>query len=394
MVKTIAIHGFRSLVDVALPLGRVTIITGANGTGKTSLYRALGLLADTAEGRLISSLAAGGGLPQVLWAGPETINGAMRRGEQPVQGTHRRKAPVSLTLGFADDELGYLVDIGYPTPGQSAFTLDPVIKREVIFAAPIMRPASTLVDRKGQRVFARDRQGRSELGGSLSERESMISEVGDPLEHPEVRAVRQTVRGWRFYDSFRVDRAAPARQPQVGTWTPVLANDGSDLAPAIQTILESAFAEPFQAAVREAFEGALPQVRQVGDGSPLFELVLRQPGLLRPLSAAEFSDGTLRFLLLAAALLSPRPPRLLVLNEPETSLHPSLLPAVARLVRQASERTQVMVVSHSTALVDALGRDDEDEAAVVHHELVKVLGQTEVAGQGLLTRPAWQWGSR
>ncbi len=395
MVSTIAIHGFRSLVDVALPLGRITLVTGANGTGKTSLYRALGLLADTAEGRLIPALAAAGGLPQVLWAGPERITGAMRRGEQPVQGTHRRMAPVSLMLGFADADLGYLIDIGYPTPNQTAFSLDPVIKREVIFAAPLLRPAATLIERKGQQVFARQSVGRAELGVRLSERDSMISEVGDPLEHPEIRAVRRAIRGWRFYDSFRVDRAAPARQPQVGTWTPVLAPDGNDLAPAIQTILESAFAEPFLAAVGEGLAGAVPRVGQLGAGTPLFELTLQQPGLLRPLAAGEFSDGTLRFLLLATALLSPRPPGLLVLNEPETSLHPQLLPAVARLIRQASRRTQIVVVSHSTSLVDALRPDPDDESGeVIHHELVKELGESRIAGQGLLTRPTWQWGSR
>ena len=59
---------------------------------------------------------------------------------------------------------------------------------------------------------------------------------------------------------------------------------------------------------------------------------MSQPGLLRPLKAAELSDGTLRYLLWIAALLSPRPPELLVLNEPETSLHPDLLPALARLI--------------------------------------------------------------
>ena len=64
---------------------------------------------------------------------------------------------------------------------------------------------------------------------------------------------------------------------------------------------------------------------------------MRQHGLLRPLLASELSDGTLRYLLLIAALLSPRPPALMILNEPETSLHPDLLPSLARLIVQASK---------------------------------------------------------
>ena len=67
-----------------------------------------------------------------------------------------------------------------------------------------------------------------------------------------------------------------------------------------------------------------------------YELQLQQHGLLRPLSAAELSDGTLRYLLWRAALLTPRPPELMVLNEPETSLHPDLLPALARLILAAA----------------------------------------------------------
>ena len=66
---------------------------------------------------------------------------------------------------------------------------------------------------------------------------------------------------------------------------------------------------------------------------------MSQHGLLRPLSAAELSDGPLRYLLWIAALLTPRAPALMVLNEPETSLHPDLLGALARLISKAAERT-------------------------------------------------------
>ncbi|MBL1329590.1 AAA family ATPase, partial [Acinetobacter baumannii] len=81
--------------------------------------------------------------------------------------------------------------------------------------------------------------------------------------------------------------------------------------------------------------------------------------LLRPLRTAELSDGTLRYLLWIAALLSPRPPALLVLNEPETSLHPDLLPALGRLVGQAAQHSQVLVVSHAARLVATLEEHPE-----------------------------------
>ncbi len=81
---------------------------------------------------------------------------------------------------------------------------------------------------------------------------------------------------------------------------------------------------------------------------------MRQHGLLRPLRAAELSDGTLRYLLLVAALLSPRPPSLMVLNEPETSLHPDLLPPLARLIALASSRSQIIIVTHAQLLADEI----------------------------------------
>ena len=138
-----------------------------------------------------------------------------------------------------------------------------------------------------------------------------------------------------------------------------------------------------------AFPGSRVQV--VTDGGR-FELTLQQPGMLRPLSAAELSDGTLRYLLWVAALLSPRPAGLTVLNEPEASLHPELLPALAALITRASERSQIVVVTHSAPLVAALRQDGPDELSLL--ELTKRDGQTAVQGQRLLDQPAWHWPDR
>jgi predicted ATPase len=198
------------------------------------------------------------------------------------------------------------------------------------------------------------------------------------------------VASWRFYDDFRTDAASPARAPQVGTWSPVLDHDGANLAPALQTVLESARADDLAAVVDLALPGTTVQVR---DADGWFSIELRQTGLLRPLSGGELSDGTLRFLLLAAALLSPSPPSLLVLNEPETSLHPEVLPAAADLIRRASERTQVVVVTHSAPLTEALQASAGE--ALVDNELYKELGETRIRQtDGLLDRPPWAWGSR
>src|SRR6187200_176895 len=148
VLTTIAIENYRSLRDLRLPLQRLNVVTGANGSGKSSLYRALRLLAECASGRVIASLAREGGLESVLWAGPEHLAASVRSGRHPVQGTVR-SGPISLQLGFASDDFSYLIDLGLPKRhDSSAFNLDPEIKREVIWSGPVMRPASVLVRRK------------------------------------------------------------------------------------------------------------------------------------------------------------------------------------------------------------------------------------------------------
>jgi predicted ATPase len=447
MLTAVAVSGYRSLREVVVPLHGLDVVTGANGSGKSSLYRALRLLAGCGRGDVIGTLAREGGLQSALWAGPATLGGARERGHA-VEGT-RRKGPISLQLGFASDDFGYLVDLGLPQQASgsdagtpSAFLRDPEIKREVVWSGPVMRPGSVLVRRRwgvvetrtavggdegwdsewegqggaaewesdpvtapgadtGSRAAKGAPRGWVQLTRTLRPWESMLTELADPERAPELLRVRRMIRGWRFYDSFRADADAPARTPQVGTRTPVLADDGRDLAAALQTIRENGRGE-LDRAVADAFDGAILDVTVDGGR---FDVALHQPGMLRPLAGAELSDGTLRYLLLVAALLTTDPPPLMVLNEPETSLHPDLLAPLARLVRAAAERSQVMVVSHSQTLIDALGvvdpADDEPGDLPVGLgspargvTLVKDLGETFVRGQGLLTTPAWSWGTR
>jgi predicted ATPase len=390
MLQTIAIRGYRSLRDVTLPLTDLTVVTGANGTGKSSLYRALRLLADCGRGQVIGSLAREGGLQSVLWAGPG-------QPAEEAQGTTRTR-PISLELGFASDDFGYLVDLGLPQmagTGPTAFALDPEIKREMVFAGPVLRPSSALVRRTREYAEAAAESGRGfdELSRSLPSYRSVLAEYAHPHALPELSAVSERLRDWRFYDGFRVDAGAPARRPQVGTRTPVLSDDGADLAAATQTIIEAGL-DDLARAVADAFDGASVSVA-VNDG--LFDLQLHQRGMLRPLRAAELSDGTLRFLLWAAALLSPRPPSLMVLNEPETSLHPDLVRPLATLIATAATQTQVVVVTHSRALLEFLDTTpvaDEKRGRAIEVELYKQWGETKVAGLGLLTTPAWHWGNR
>ena len=390
MIRTVAVQGYRSLRELVLPLGQLSVITGANGSGKSSVYRSLRLLADVAQNAVVASLAREGGLPSTFWAGPETIARSVRQGTHAVEGLAKRKT-ASLKLGFGGDTYGYSIDLGYPPPPPPAtmFELDPRVKRECIWHGPVYRKASALVDRRNNFVWlstTRDEEPVM-LTQHLSDTDSMLGSVADPQRAPEMLAVREAVRGWRFYDHFRTDSDSPARIAQIGTFTPVLHHDGSNLAAALQTITEIRSDD----ALATTLEDAFPKSRlYVEDRNGRFELQLQQHGLLRPLSAAELSDGTLRYLLWTAALLTPRPPELMVLNEPETSLHPDLLPALARLILAAALQTQIVVVSHAQALIEALAI----APLCTRLQLQKEFGETTLEGATLFNKPKWNWPTR
>src|SRR5918995_5835526 len=100
MLTTLAISNYRSLRNLIAPLHRLNMVTGPNGSGKSSVYRALRLLAETAQGGVIPSLAREGGLQSTLWAGPEKIGRSVKRGDFRVEGTVRQDR-INLRLGFA-----------------------------------------------------------------------------------------------------------------------------------------------------------------------------------------------------------------------------------------------------------------------------------------------------
>lgn len=313
-----------------------------------------------------------------------------------MQGTVRTE-PVSLKPGFTSEhetgDFGYAMDLGLPIPGKTAFGLDPEIKRECVWMGPTLRPSATLADRHGPVVRLRDGSGAWVTHQYGLERfDSMLSHAAGAADAPELMTLRERIRAWRFYDHFRTDIAAPARVPQVGTFTPALTHDGADLPAALQTIREIGDSAGLDHAVTRAFPGSQVEIAVTGGR---FELNLRQPGLLRPLTAVELSEGTLRYLLLVAARLTPRPPELLMINEPETSLHPDLLHALAELIVTAAGAAQIVTVSHSRRLVDDL-REHAEQSGVDHQavELTTEFGQTAMVGQRLLDEPSWHWPSR
>lgn len=355
MLKSVHISGYRSLRDFRLKPARLTLVSGENGAGKSNLYRALALLQRLAAGQFAEAVAQEGGMPSLLWSG--------RR---------REKEPRRVGWVVEHDLFRYEMECGLvPTePGQeTVFRTDPEVKREEVALRARGRD-HVVARRRGPVVELRGRESGWETSPlPLHTPESLLSEVRDANLHPGPAAVRETLLAWRFYHHFRTDAASPLRQARLGAWSPVLAHDGGNLAATLQTLAESGRRHLLNEAVEAAFPGL--GWRAVDDQGR-FQVQVHRPELGRWLEAHELSDGTLRYFCLCAALLTPKTPPFLVLNEPETSLHGQLLPAVARLISLVPEETQLLVVTHSRALAEGVA----DLAPCRRLELASFQGET------------------
>ncbi|MCW1884074.1 AAA family ATPase [Luteolibacter flavescens] len=358
VLRSLHVCGYRSLRDFRVKFGRITVVTGENGVGKSNLYRALILLQRMAEGRFAEAVESESGMPGLMWAG-----------------LRRKDGPRRVSWEIEDDHFSFSHECGLipTTPGDpTKFRTDPDVKTEVIRAGGIKgRP---MAKRAGTSISVRGDDGKMEtISLPFHLPESMLSEVRDGLRYPALTAVRETFLAWRFYHHFRVDPDSPLRRPRVGFWSPVLAGDGTNLAATLQSIAESGREAVLDQVVEKAFPGS--RWRAVDDQGR-FQLQLSRDELGRWLDASELSDGTLRFFCLCAALLTPKPPPLLVFNEPESSLHTSLLEPLADLMAAVPEETQLIVVTHARELAERIR--ERCEAKWV--KLVSFEGETRLEG--------------
>lgn len=366
-LSAVNIKNYRSVRNLWLPVEQLSIFVGANGAGKTNLYKALALLRGAADGTISRAIAEEGGLNSVLWAGPRT-------GRKPVR--------LELKARFDELEYGievglphsYEIEIGIPQPTEAAFPLEPMVKTERVAIRQGGRDV-VMMERKGPSVMLRNEQGKRENHEfAVLSSETALASFRDGARYPELEAIRRELLGWRLYHDFRTDQGSPIRQPCHAITTPTLSSDGHDLAAVLATL--SVIREDtrdLDAAIDDAFPGAR---LDAGNEGSLCQMSLTFPDMPRAFAAHELSDGTLKYLCLLGALMGYRLPSLVALNEPEASLHPSLLAPLARLIASAAGRTRIWILTHSDEFAGHLLEETGKRA----RRVVKSAGATGIDG--------------
>jgi predicted ATPase len=202
-------------------------------------------------------------------------------------------------------------------------------------------------------------EGTSELvhdpGRRLPETETTLSMASALWTHPAPYQLQQELKAWAVYHDLRVDEDAEIRRPAVLRDERSISPDGQNLTPVLKTLYEGNFKDAIDKGMSAAFPDDYAELffRQT-EPNRIQLYILRKHGR-REDSAADLSDGTLRFLLLLTILATPDPPPLIAIDEPESGLHPSMLPIIAESAAAAATRTQVILSTHSPEMLDAFG---------------------------------------
>lgn len=325
-------------------LGPLNVLIGPNGSGKSNFIEAIDLL-HAAPKDLLAPIRQGGGVGAWIWQGEPgteaTVEAVVRYKPETSSNLRHRISftEVSARLELVDERIedeNPPADAAEPSLYYFGYERD----------TPIINIAGVKL----------------QLGrGPFNRQQSVLSQRKDPERYPEFSFIADRYDEIRLYRDWGFGRTSSPRKHQPAD----LPNDhlmegGQNLGmilnrfrsniPTKRAIIE---------ALREVFDGIVDFQVQVIGGTVL--IYLEEERWVIP--ATRLSDGTLRWLMLLAVLLDPEPPPLVCIEEPELGLHPDMVPPLARLLKSASERMQLVVTTHSDALVDAL--TDMPEAVLV-----------------------------
>lgn len=345
LIKKLKVSGLLSFgpTGIDLPLESLNVLIGANGSGKSNLLEVLALLR-AAPTNFPQPIKEMGGVREWLWKGTPAVQEAV---VEAVVENPRGAIALRHTLSIAENGGRFeVVDecIENEQPYQG--------KTEPHFFYRFQRGDPVLNDAQ-----EKARKLRRE---SVKPDQSVLSQVRDPERYPEVAWLQERYEAIQLFRNWPFGPAAALRNSQSAHARSDFLADGGENLPLVLSKIRAKMKPEFLVSLQKLYEGIVDFRLSVDGGTVL--LFLEESGG-REIPATRLSDGTLRYLCLLAILLHPEPPPIIAIEEPELGLHPDVIPHVAELLVRASERTQLVVTTHSRMLIDALG--DQPSSVIV-----------------------------
>ncbi|MBD6614360.1 AAA family ATPase [Komarekiella sp. 'clone 1'] len=333
-----------------IELQPLNVLIGANTSGKSNLIEAIGILKATPTD-LPAPFRQGGGVSEFLWKGGQ---------ENPV-------ATIEATLDYPQRPQNLRYQVSLTAIGQRLELVDEAVENEQAYAGandvyfyyryqngrPILN--INKLDDDLKRIVQRTRTLRRE---DLIPDQSVLSQRKDPDLYPELSYLSNEFSKICLYRHWQMGRYSEPRNAQK-TDLPEhpLLEDGSNLGLVLNNLQHQIGNRKIIEKLKNLYEAVEELSVRIYGGT--VQIFIREEGLIQPITANRLSDGTLRYLFLMALLLDPTPPPLICIEEPEIGLHPDILPTIAEMLIEASERTQIIVTTHSDALVSALSEYPE-----------------------------------
>ena len=346
-ILNMKIQGFRSLKNILWAPTDLNIIIGPNGTGKSNLLRILDLISVSAQGRLGKYIQNSGGMEPLIWDG--LLDGI---------GFTVKASPVEEDRDIERESLTYQVEMGR-IGKSSAFRIENELLANFWRVEQQMESEPfKLLERRGLsgKVFDESQKVLVAPEESFSEEETLLSLAAGPFAaNRHIPPFRAQLAGWSVYHDLHVNQDAVIRQPAIARSEKRVDPDGQNLIPVLHTLYtgDRDFKKDIDLAMRAAFGDDYDELVFPPAADQRIQLRVRWKSLRREQSAADLSDGTLRFLFLLTVLASPSPAPVIAIDEPETGLHPSMLPIVAEYAVDAAEHVQVILTTHSPQFLDA-----------------------------------------
>lgn len=356
-LKKFSIRGFRSLKDISWEPGDLNVLIGPNGSGKSNLLRALELLQEAGTADLDGAVVRQGGIGALLW------DGLAKGIEWEVD-----VDPGPELLGFP----WLVTDIRYELYLLNEMLTSYRVEREILAdrtkAQKDGGPGSLCFQRGPNDASLFNDVGEKvrELNGRLEKTQTVLSQTSRLLSTPLVFSCREYLKSWKIYQDFPVRQDSLVRKSAITRKENHLSPTGDNLISTLHTIysIDRDFRVQLIDAMRAAFGKDFEELEFPPAEDQHIQMRVRWKSLKRAQSAADLSEGTLKFLMLITILANPSRGDLVAIDEPETYLHPSMFPIIAELASEASKTSQIIFTTHSPEFLTALGVHDPQTAVL------------------------------